>query len=198
MEQVIRFLRLGDRRLAYATAGRGFPMVVPCWWVSHLELQWRDASYRRFFEALGRGRMLIRYDRLGVGLSDRELVPGEPSLEADESTLLALLDHLEVDRCILVGGSSGGTTAAAFAAHHPGRVEALILYGTFERGAAITSPEFGESLVSLVRAHWGAGSRLLADVFAPTADEGERSAFARFQREAATAEVAAEIGRAHV
>jgi pimeloyl-ACP methyl ester carboxylesterase/DNA-binding CsgD family transcriptional regulator len=191
VEQVIRFLRLGNRRLAYATVGRGFPLVVPCWWVSHLELEWGEARARRFFEGLARGRMLVRYDRLGVGLSDRELPPGEPSLEADEDTLLALLDHLEVDRCILVGGSSGGATAAAFAAHHPDRVEALVLYGTFEHGAAITSPEFGESLVSLVRAHWGAGSRLLADVFTPTGDDGERSTFARFQREAATAEVAA-------
>lgn len=193
MEQEIRFLPIGGRRLAYSTVGRGFPIVVPCWWVSHLELQWRDASFRRFFEALARGRMLVRYDRLGVGLSDRELEPGRPSLEDDERTLLALLDELGLARCILVGGSSGGATAAAFAAHHPERVEALVLYGTFEWGAAITSREFAESLVSLVRAHWGAGSRLLADVFAPTADEAERHAFARFQREAATAEVAAEM-----
>jgi pimeloyl-ACP methyl ester carboxylesterase/DNA-binding CsgD family transcriptional regulator len=193
VEQEIRFLRLGGRRLAYSTVGRGFPIVVPCWWVSHLELQWRDAGFRRFFEALARGRMLVRYDRLGVGLSDRELAPGEPSLEGDERTLLALLDELEVDRCTLIGGSSGGATAAAFAARHPERVEALVLYGSFERGAGITSPEFAQSLVSLVRAHWGAGSRVLADVFAPTAGEAERRAFARFQREAATAEAAAEM-----
>jgi pimeloyl-ACP methyl ester carboxylesterase/DNA-binding CsgD family transcriptional regulator len=191
VEQEIRFLGLGDRRVAYATVGRGVPLVVPCWWVSHLELDWQEPGYRRFFEALARDRMLVRYDRLGVGLSDRELTSGEPSLEADESTVLALLDHLEVERCILLGGSSGGATAAALAAHHPERVEALVLYGAFEHGAAITSPELGESLVSLVRAHWGAGSRLLAEVFVPTGDEEERAAFARFQRESATAEVAA-------
>jgi pimeloyl-ACP methyl ester carboxylesterase/DNA-binding CsgD family transcriptional regulator len=161
--------------------------------VSHLELQWRDVSFRRFFEALTRGRLLVRYDRLGVGLSDRKLQPGEPSLEDDKSTLLAVLDQLEHERCILFGGSSAGPTAAAFAASHPERVERLVLYGAFENGAEITSSEFAASLVSLVRAHWGAGSRMLADVFVPSGDDAERRSFARFQRESATAEVAASM-----
>lgn len=191
VEQEIRFLPLNGRRLAYATVGRGLPLVVPCWWVSHMERQWRDPTIRRFFESLARGRMLVRYDRIGVGLSDRELDPAELSLDDDEETLRALLDHLELERCSLFGGSSGGATAAAFAARHPERVDGLVLYGTFEHGNAITSPEFASSLVAMVRAHWGAGSRLLADVFYPDGDEGEIRQFARFQREAATAEVAA-------
>jgi pimeloyl-ACP methyl ester carboxylesterase/DNA-binding CsgD family transcriptional regulator len=191
VDQEIRFLTLDGRRLAYATAGRGPPLVVPCWWVSHLELQWRNPHFRRFFESAGRGRTLVRYDRIGVGLSDREVAPGELSLDRDVDTLVALLDHREIERCVLFGGSSGGVTAAAVAARHPERVEALIFYGTFEHGEAIATSAFARSLVSLVRAHWGAGSRLLADVFVPGADHEEARRFARFQREAASAEVAA-------
>jgi pimeloyl-ACP methyl ester carboxylesterase/DNA-binding CsgD family transcriptional regulator len=193
VEQDIRFLPVRGHRLAYATVGTGPPLVVPCWWVSHLELQWRDPGFRRFFETLAPERLLVRYDRLGVGLSDRELEPDSLSLEDDVTTLLALLDHLELERCTLFGGSSGGTTAAAFAARHPERVDALVLYGTFEHGAAITSAEFADSIVSLVRAHWGAGARLLADIFLPGGDETDRHRFARFQREAATGEVAASM-----
>jgi DNA-binding CsgD family transcriptional regulator len=43
----------------------------------------------------------------------------------------------------------------------------------------------------VVRSHWGMGSRLLADVFLPEADAAELEDFARFQREAASAQVAA-------
>ena len=46
-------------------------------------------------------------------------------------------------------------------------------------------------MVSLVRAHWGLGSRLLTDVFLAEADADERDAFARFQRESASGGVAA-------
>jgi pimeloyl-ACP methyl ester carboxylesterase/DNA-binding CsgD family transcriptional regulator len=191
VEQAIRFLPWQGRRLAFATSGAGAPIVVPGWWVSHLELYWHDRSFRQFFEAVARGRMLVRYDRLGVGLSDRRLEPNELSLEHDVETLAAVLDHLELERCVLLGGSSAGTTAAAFAARHPERVEALVLYGTYESGAAIATPEFAHSLVSLVRAHWGAGSRLLASVFVPEGTEAEARDYARFQREAATAEAAA-------
>jgi pimeloyl-ACP methyl ester carboxylesterase/DNA-binding CsgD family transcriptional regulator len=193
VDQEIRFLPLEGQRLAYAIAGRGAPVVVPCWWISHLELQWRDQHFRRFFESVGRGRMLVRYDRIGVGLSDREVSSDELSLDRDADTLVALLDHLEIERCVLLGGSSGGATAAAVAARHPERVEALALYGTFEHGGAVTSSAFARSLVSLVRAHWGAGSRLLADVFVPGGDREEARRFARFQREAASAEVAAAL-----
>ena len=191
VEQTIRFLPWRGRRLAFATWGSGAPLVVPGWWVSHLELHWQDRSFRQFFESVARRRRLVRYDRLGVGLSDRRIEPDELSLDHDVEMLVALLDHLELERCVLLGGSSAGTTAAAFAARYPERVEALVLYGTYECGAAITTPDFARSLVSLVRAHWGAGSRLLASVFVPEGTEAEAREYARFQREAATAEAAA-------
>src|SRR5207247_295247 len=46
--------------------------------------------------------------------------------------------------------------------------------------------------LAAVRAHWGLGSRLLADVFLPEATAAELEAFARFQRDAASAQAAAE------
>jgi DNA-binding CsgD family transcriptional regulator len=46
-------------------------------------------------------------------------------------------------------------------------------------------------MVSLVEAHWGLGSRVLADVFLPGANAREREAFARFQRTSAPRDLAA-------
>ena len=59
----------GGPRIAYAVSGEGPALVCAAWWVSHLEHDWRDERFRRFFAALGEGRTLVRYDRPGVGLS---------------------------------------------------------------------------------------------------------------------------------
>jgi len=52
-----------------------------------------------------------------------------------------------------------------------------------------------ESIVAAVRAHWGIGSRLLSDIFLGGGDSAEHESFARFQREAATADTAAALLR---
>jgi hypothetical protein len=67
----IRFLPVGARRVAYETRGDGPPLVAPAWWVSHLELDRQSEHYRRFWEGVASGYALVRYDRLGVGMSDR-------------------------------------------------------------------------------------------------------------------------------
>lgn len=189
----IGFLPLGTRRLAYEIRGEGPPLVAPAWWVSHLELDWQSDPFRGFWEQVAEGYALIRYDRLGVGMSDREVRGADLTLDGEVGTLRALLDALELDRVSLIGGSSGGCAAVAFAAAYPERVERLVLYGSYADGAAITAPGVAESIVSTVRAHWGLGSRLLSDIFLGDADPVERDRFARYQREAATADTAAAL-----
>jgi len=189
----IRFLPFGDRQVAYAQSGQGPPLVVAAWWVSHLEQAWQDEAVRRFWEAVAEGYTLVRYDRLGVGMSDREGLDDHPTLDGEVALLGRVLDELELERAVLVGGSSGGCTAIAFAARFPERVERLLLYGTYADGAAIGSPEVREAIVATVRSHWGLGSRLLADIFLGSADRAEQARFARYQRAAASAETAARL-----
>lgn len=189
----IRFLPLGSRRVAYERRGSGPPLVAPAWWVSHLELDWQDEGFRRFWEALADGYALIRYDRLGVGMSDRDVRAADLTLDGEVATLRAVLDELGLDRVSLVGGSCGSCAAVAFAAAFPERVERLVLYGSFPDGAAITTPDVADAIVSAVRAHWGLGSRLLSDLFLGDAGPAEHERFARFQRAAATAETAAAL-----
>ena len=66
----IKFLAVDARRVAYEKRGDGPPLVAPAWWVSHLELDWQSTGFRRFWEGVADGYTLIRYDRLGVGMSD--------------------------------------------------------------------------------------------------------------------------------
>src|SRR3954454_7815200 len=193
LESEIRFLPLGTRRVAYEVRGSGPPLVAPAWWVSHLELDWQSPAFRRFWQGVADGYTLIRYDRLGVGMSDRTVRDADLTIDGEVATLRALLDELGLERVSLVGGSSGSCAAIAFTAAIPERVERLVLYGSYSDGAAITAPAVSEAILAAVRAHWGLGSRLLSDMFLGDADPAEHQSFARFQREAATAETAAAL-----
>src|SRR6516165_3515012 len=77
----IRFLPVGARRVAYEIRGDGPPLVAPAWWASHLELDLQSAGFRRFWEGVADGYALIRYDRLGVGMSDRTVRDSDLTLE---------------------------------------------------------------------------------------------------------------------
>jgi pimeloyl-ACP methyl ester carboxylesterase/DNA-binding CsgD family transcriptional regulator len=189
----IRFLTFGDRRIAYALSGDGPPLVAAAWWVSHVELDWQDEPFRRFWETLAEGHTLVRYDRIGVGMSDREGLDAQPTTDGEVALLARVLDELELERVVLVGGSSGGCAAISFAARFPERVERLLLYGAYAEGAAVGAPEVREAIVTTVRSHWGLGSRLLADIFLGDVGSAEQERFARSQRAAASAETAARL-----
>jgi pimeloyl-ACP methyl ester carboxylesterase/DNA-binding CsgD family transcriptional regulator len=191
MDQRIRFCSTATGRIAYAEVGAGPALVLPARWLSHLELDWENVSFRAFVEVLAARRRVIRYDPLGTGLSDRGAEGLHRSLDGELEALNAVLGAAELGRVALLGISTGACLAAAFAARDPDAVEALVLYGGYARGEELAPPEVRESMMSMVNVHWGLGSRLLADVFLPEAGGGELEAFARFQREVAAPETAA-------
>jgi pimeloyl-ACP methyl ester carboxylesterase/DNA-binding CsgD family transcriptional regulator len=168
-------------------------VIAATWWVSHLELEWRDPAFRSFWESLGRGYSVVRYDRLGVGMSDREIGPEDLSLERDVAMLEAVLDELGWERAVVIGGSSGGCAAIAFAARCPDRVERLLLYGAYADGGSIAPEQVRAAVVGAVRSHWGLGSRVLADIFVGDVGTSEHERFARFQRAATSADTAAAL-----
>jgi pimeloyl-ACP methyl ester carboxylesterase/DNA-binding CsgD family transcriptional regulator len=188
-DQVVRFTGgPNDRPVAWATVGTGPPLVLGGWWCGHLELDWQNPLFRRFGRLLGDRCTLVRYDRPGVGMSD----PAGPlvtSLAEEVAALSAVVDAAG-EKVSLFGGSSGGCAAMAYAAAHPDRVERLVLYGSYACGAEIATAEARDSLLTLVGRHWGVGSRVLADLFLPTATPAERDEFVRFQRAGLTQEKA--------
>jgi pimeloyl-ACP methyl ester carboxylesterase/DNA-binding CsgD family transcriptional regulator len=193
MDQHIGFVPTPAGQLAYACVGSGPPVVLAPWWVSHLADDWEGPSFRRFIEAIAVRRRVIRFDRLGTGCSDRDRAGDSFTLDEEVASLEAVVDVVAPGAFDLLAISCGGCTAARYAARHPERVRRLVLYGTYADGRALGPADVRASMVDVVRAHWGLGARLLADVFMPGADAERRTAFARFQRNAAGRDVAASL-----
>lgn len=193
MEPSVAFCRNRDgRRIGYMTWGSGPVLVVPPGWASHLELQWQYMRMEPFYARLAESFRLICYDRRGSGLSERSR--DDFTLEAEVADLETVIDEaVDGDAVSLLGVSQAGPICIAYAAAHPERVTRLVLFGAYQTGELVAREEVRASLVGLVRASWGLGSHALASVFAPGHDPAFREDLARFQREAATREMAAAL-----
>ncbi len=144
MRQTTGFARLPDgKRAAFAVVGSGPAVVLPAWWVSHLVEDWQFDPLRRFVEGLAAQRMVVRYDRLGTGISDRERPPETFTPEFEDATLCAVLDELGLARVTLLGISCGGCVAVSFAAQRPECVDRLVLYGSYARGTPLARRKHG-------------------------------------------------------
>jgi pimeloyl-ACP methyl ester carboxylesterase len=187
----IRFVHARRHRLATAVDGTGPALVFPAWWVSHVERDFANPAFRAFFSALARHFTVVRYDRAGVGLSDRER--NDFTLESEVADLEAVVDDLGLERVTLFGVSSGAPPAIVLAARRPELVERLVVFGGYLRGAAIGRPDVQQALVSLVRASWGLGSKALCEVFLPGASPEVARQFVEDQRAYATAEMSARL-----
>ena len=174
--------------MAYAQAGSGRPLVMVPGWLSHVEQLWTHPSAASARAKLARSHRFIWYDRLGCGLSDRSGFT--PSVDDDVDQLEAVLGAAGVERCSLVGYSWGGPAAATFAARHPERVDRLVLYATYARGAALATAEQHESFTALLRSNWHLGTLALGTMFIPNASGRDLRWFSRFQRAATSADVA--------
>jgi pimeloyl-ACP methyl ester carboxylesterase len=113
-------------RIASAVVGSGPAVVLPAWWVSNVAEDWHFDPFRRFVEGLAAGRMAVRYDRVGTGMSDRERPHQMFTPEFEVATLRAVLDELGLERVTLLGISCGGCTAVSFAARWPERVDRVV------------------------------------------------------------------------
>jgi pimeloyl-ACP methyl ester carboxylesterase/DNA-binding CsgD family transcriptional regulator len=178
-------------RIAYSTVGAGPPLLCDSGWVTHLLGQLELFSLAAFIDRLAERFTVVRYDKPGCGLSDRD--GGDLSFDGQVATALAVADAVRADRFSLFGASQGGQIAAAIAARHPERVDALVVYGMCASGADLAPPEVRDSIVAVLRAHWGLGSKMLTGIFIPDPTAAEVEAFTGLQRASATAAVASRM-----
>ena len=177
--------------MAYSTVGAGPALLCDSGWITHLRGQLELFSFGAFAGQLAERFTVIRYDKPGCGLSDRD--GADLSFDGQVAAALAVADAVGAGRFRLFGASQGGQLAAAIAARHPDRVEALALYGMCASGSDLAPAEVRDSIVALVRAHWGLGLKALAGAFVTDPTAEDVAEFARFQRASASAAVAARL-----
>jgi pimeloyl-ACP methyl ester carboxylesterase/DNA-binding CsgD family transcriptional regulator len=133
LSQRVHYCRSFDgAAIAFATSGRGRPILMLPSWVSHLEHQWRSSAWRPWLEALSKDRTLVRYDPRGCGLSERSATG--LSFETWVRDAEAVADAAGLDRFSIVGIWQGGALAVALAQRAPERIERLVLFGAYARG----------------------------------------------------------------
>lgn len=177
--------------MAYSTVGAGPALLCDSGWITHLRGQLELFSFGAFVERLAERFTVIRYDKPGCGLSDREGI--DLSFDGQVAAALAVADAVGAGRFCLFGASQGGQLAAAIAARYPDRVEALVVYGMCASGRDLAPAEVRKSVVALVRAHWGLGLKALTGAFVTDPTAEDVAAFSGFQRASASAAVAARL-----
>jgi len=167
----IRYANSGGVHVAYQVVGEGDRDLVVVWGLmSHLQVFWEIPTFVHFFKRLASFSRLIMFDKRGSGLSDR--VGATPSLEERMDDIRAVMDAAGSERAAIFGESEGAPLSLLFAATHPQRTTALVLYGSLVR--AISDPTFPhayskdefDEIVDQFASAWGTGASVTA--FAPS------------------------------
>lgn len=168
--QQIRFCSSADgTRIAYASSGKGPPLLSAANWLTHLEEEARSPVWLHWLNELSRLNTLVRYDKRGCGLSGRDA--RDLSFEAFVADLEAVSDAAGCERFALLGECQGGPIAIEYAARHPERVSHLVLYGTFVRGRLKREPTpeqlaEAELLFKAIEVGWAEETPAYRQVFA--------------------------------
>jgi DNA-binding SARP family transcriptional activator/pimeloyl-ACP methyl ester carboxylesterase len=132
--ETTRYAFGGGIHLAFQVHGAGeLDIVVMPGFVSSVERIWELPACRAFLASLMTSGRVILFDPRGIGLSDR--VGSAPSLDATVEDIGTVLQAAQSRKAVLFGASQCGGACIKFAAHHRGRVAALILFGALAKGS---------------------------------------------------------------
>ncbi len=174
--------------MSYAKAGRGWvayqvvgsgaadlliakPPMFP------IDLMWDEPGFARFLDGLSSFSRSFWFDQRGTGASD---MPGDVEGRLPESMvedMLAVLDDARCETAVVVGLVGGSAPAMLFAATHPERTKALLLWTPAARYLradgypGITTAE-RDAMLAQDRECWGNGWSILR--FARALRDNER------------------------
>ncbi len=110
---------------------------------SNVELMWEHPPWARFLDRLASFSRLILLDMRGVGCSDRG--PEPPVLELQRDDLAAVMDAADSSTATVFGVARAATMAMLFAATHPDRTDALIVYAPVAKTVASDGFQYGRT-----------------------------------------------------
>ena len=196
--QRIKFCTTEDEvKIAYASTGKGYPIVKTANWLSHLEHDWHAPIWSPLFQELAKKYHFIRYDERGNGLSDWSVK--NISFDAFAKDLETIITVTKLDKFALLGISQGASVAIDYAIKYPEKVSHLILFGGYSAGWRINANEEEikqrEAIITLTSLGWGqdnpAYRQIFSSTFLPSANKEELDWFNEFQRSTTSPENAA-------
>ncbi|MGC2827703.1 MAG: adenylate/guanylate cyclase domain-containing protein [Pseudolabrys sp.] len=194
------YVKSDDVHIAYQVLGQGsLDLLFVPGFVSNVEAIWQSPEQSAFFRRLASFCRLILFDKRGTGMSDR----GSQmfALEQRMHDVQAILDEVGSERTVLFGVSEGGPMSLLYAATHPERTSALVLYGSYARRSWAPDYPFGwkderlQRVLDDIEHNWGTPQSLSTAMWAPSI-AGDRNAVERtaaYYRAAASPGAAAAI-----
>jgi class 3 adenylate cyclase len=189
VNEPVRFAHVGSARVGFQVHGSGdIDVVYSPGLASHLDMTLEQPRYRHYIERLTDLGRVIRFDRRGTGVSDPVPTGTEETWEMWADDLSAVLDDAGSHRAVVIAANDAGPAAVLYAATHPSRVEALVLFNTTACFCATPDypeghpPEVAEFVVDVLRTTWGTEESVPALAPSLAADEPFRRWYARFQR----------------
>jgi pimeloyl-ACP methyl ester carboxylesterase/plasmid stabilization system protein ParE len=171
-----KYAKSGDTHIAYQVFGSGaLDLVYVPGFVSHLEHQWNNPRWSHMLRRLASFARVIMFDKPGTGMSDR--LSAIPTLEQRIDDVRAVMDAVGSERAAFFGVSEGGPMSILFAATHPQRTAALILYGTYARRMWAPEHPWGRTeaemsaILERMERSWGQDANL--DLWAPSIAKNE-------------------------
>jgi len=129
-----RYAKCGDVDIAYQVAGDG-PIDLLLYTGANIPIDCMDEepSMARFQRRLASFGRLIRFDRRGMGLSDRGSASAPPTHEQWVQDAVAVLDAAESERAAVIAPWLNAPDGVMLAATHPVRVSSLVVLNGMAR-----------------------------------------------------------------
>ena len=195
MQSEVRYTTTEDGvRIAYCVEGEGPPLFF-CHYVYSFSLSHLVPTYDKAVREIGRGRLLIRYDMRGSGLSQRDVDDLSPAAAIRD--IEAVVRALQLKRFTMLGAASGGGRAIEYAARHPDQVAGLILYEAYARLLDAFPLELIQSFPLLARASWASATRTFTDIATRTRDQEEQARWTELVFRSTTGETMARLLETH-
>jgi len=194
-DATVRYARAGEVNIAYQVFGGGPPDVLYVPGLLNLiEATAEEPAIERHLEGMAAFARVVIFDKRGTGLSDRVPVEEMADGNARVADLTAVMDAAGLSRAALFATADGATPAILFAARHPARVDALVIYAGTARWLATDQYPDGHPSdpgppLDRWNERWGNEVRplsLYANAPSMAADPRWRRVLGRMQRRAGT------------
>ncbi len=143
----------GGVKIHYTDEGRGTPVILIHGLAVNADIQWRRPGIA---QALLKDYRVVALDQRGHGLSGKPHDPASYGVNM-ANDVIALMDHLHIDKAHVVGYSFGGFVTVKLVAMHPERILSAAVCGAGWEQPSDANQAFAEAVAKALESGSGFG-----------------------------------------